>query len=125
MLVARRGPTTLGFGAGYSNRKFLLPDGGPDLTVADGSHDQSFYAQAFAAQALSPDSGIDFNANAALYDSGVAGADSVYTLGASTGYFHRFGNLGASATVGVYGYDSKAVETQVEAQARLALRYGF
>lgn len=125
VLVARRGPTTLGFGAGYSNRKFLLPDAGPNLTVQDNSHDQNYYAQAFASQALSPTSGIDFNANASVFDSGVPGSDTVYTLGASTGYFQRFGNLGASATVGVYGYDSKAVESSIQAQARLGLRYGF
>jgi hypothetical protein len=125
VMIARRGGTSFGFGGGYSNRKFLVPDTGPNLTVTDNSRDQSAYLQAFASQALSPNSGVDFNANAQWFNSGVPGADNVYTVGASGGYYHRFGNLGASASVGVTGYDSKSIDAQVAAQARLGLRYGF
>lgn len=125
VMIARRGPTAFGVGAGYANRKFLLPDAGPNLTVVDAANDQSVYVQAFASQALSPNSGIDLNANAAWYTSGVPGAEDVYTVAASGGYYHRFGNLGASASVGVTGYDSKSIDAQIAAQARLGLRYGF
>lgn len=125
VLIARRGPTTLGFGAGYANRKFLLPSGGPNLVITDGSRDQSGYAQFFASEQLSANDGIDFNANAGVYDSGIAGADTVYSGGASAGYYRRMGNLGATATVGMYAFDSKSIQAQVDAQARLGLRYGF
>ena len=125
VVAMRRGRTQLGFGAGYANRKFLVPDAGPDLVITDGMRDQSWYGQAFASRELSPNSGIDINGFANVYDSGIPGSSTVYSAGASTGYYHRFGNLGATATVGIYGYDSKAIEAQVEAQARLGLRYGF
>lgn len=125
VLVAARGGTRMGFGLGYANRKYLLPTGGPNLTVINGNRDESYYAQAFASQQLSLNSGVDVNAFANLYDSGVAGSEPVYSLGASTGYYYRVGNLGATATVGLFGYDSKAFAAQVEAQARLGLRYGF
>lgn len=125
VLAAQRGRNRFGFGLGYANRKFLVPDAGPNLVITDGTRDESWYAQAFAARELSANSGIDLNAFANVYDSGIAGSDPVYSLGASTGYYHRFGNLGATATVGIYGYDSASIEAQVEAQARLGLRYGF
>lgn len=125
VLSARHGPTTFGLGAGYANRRFLLPDGGPNLTVVNNANDESVYVQAFASQALSPDSGIDLNLRGTMFDSEIAGAVPVYSVGASGGYYHRFGNLGATATVGMYGYDSKAIAAQVQAQARLGLRYGF
>ncbi len=124
-LVAKRGPTTLGFGAGYSNRKFLVPGAGPNLTIQNGDTDQSVYAQAFWAQAFSPNNGVDVNVNAQVFDPGVAGSEVIYTMATSAGYYHRFGNLGASASVGVSGFDSKATDAQVQAQARLGLRYGF
>ncbi len=125
VLIARRGPTTLGFGAGYANRKFLLPDAGPNLVITDGSKDQSGYTQFFASEALSANDGIDFNANAAVYDSGIPGADTVYSGSVSAGYYRRMGNLGATATVGMYAFDSKSIQAQANAQARLGLRYGF
>lgn len=125
VLVARRGRTQLGLGLGYANRKFLVPDAGPDLVVVNGTRDQSYYVQAFAGRQLSASSGIDINGFADVFDSGIPGSSTVYSAGASTGYYHRFGNLGATATVGIYGYDSSAIEAQVEAQARLGLRYGF
>lgn len=125
VLLARRGPTTFGVGAGYANRKFLVPTGGPDLVVANGQRDESYYAQVFWAQAFSPVNGVNLNSNVSLYDPGIPGAPTVYSLGTSAGYYHRFGNLGASASVGLYGFDSKAIDAQVQAQARLGLRYGF
>lgn len=124
-LVARNGPTTFGFGAGYANRRFLLPDVGPSLTIADNSNDQSAYAQFFAAQQLGPDSGVDLNLSGQYFNSGIAGAEDVYSLGGSAGYHHRFGNLGASASVGLYSFDSKSIDAQVQALGRLGLRYGF
>lgn len=125
VLAVVRGRTQYGFGAGYSNRKFLVPEGAPNLIVTDGTTDQSYYMQAFAAQQLGPTSGIDVNANFNIFDSGIPGSDTVYAFGASAGYYQRFGNLGAGASVGLYGYDTRAIEAQLEAQARLGLRYGF
>lgn len=124
-MVTRHGATTIGLGAGYANRKYLVPTGGPNLVIVNGTEDQSAYIQAFGSRALSPNNGIDLNASAGLFDSGIAGAPTVYSLGASGGYYHRFGNLGASASVGVYSFDSSAIDAQVQAQGRVALRYGF
>lgn len=125
VLVARQGPTTLGFGAGYANRRFLLPNGGPNLVQVNGQADQSFYAQAFAARQLDANSGIDANLSANVYDSGIANADTVYSFGASGSYYRRFGRLGATASLGIFGFDSAAIQQQVDAQARVGLRYGF
>lgn len=125
VIVAARGPTTFGFGAGYSNRKFLVPDLAPGLQVLNGANDESYYAQAFASQKLDANSGIDGNLYANHFDSGVAGAAGVYSAGASGSYYRRWGRLGATASLGLYGFDTEASEAQLSALARLGIRYGF
>ena len=73
-----------------------------------------------------PNSGVDFNANARMFDSGVAGADtSLYGGRVGRVFPHASAIWAPALRSGVTGYDSKAVDAQVAAQARLGLRYGF
>jgi hypothetical protein len=123
-----RGRTSLGFGAGYANRKLYTPDTTPDITIY-GTEDQSAYAQAFWSRALTRRSTLDANLFANWYSSGITGGlggtGDVWGGGATGSYSLNFGHLGTVASLGVYGYDQADLDTQWSAQALLGARYTF
>ena len=119
-----RGRTSLGFGAGYANRKLYTPDATPGITIY-GIEDQSAYAQAYWSRALTRRSTLDANLFANWYSSGIAGSDDVFGGGATGSYSLNFGHLGTVASLGVYGYDQADLDTQWSAQALLGARYTF
>lgn len=124
IFTASRGRTTLGFGAGYANRKFLVRDTGPD-TLLSGVTDQSWYAQAFWSYAM-PDGGqVDLSVDGSYYDPGLALAGDVVAAGLTGSYGRSFGRLGATASAGVYYFDQDGFASDLVAQALLGLRYGF
>ena len=119
-----RGPTSMGFGAGYSNRKLYAPDAAPGITVF-GTDDESYYAQLFWSRALSAVSRVDLSLFENYYESGLPGADGVFSASGQASYNHQFGRLSALAAIGVYTFDQERFESQWSAQALLGARYTF
>lgn len=124
VISAARGRTTMGFGAGYANRRFHAPPTQPGITYT-GIEDQSAYAQAFWSRALTRVSGVDASLYGNWYASGLPGSADVYGAGANGTYTHNFGRLGTVASLGLYAFDADAIETQWSAQALLGARYTF
>ncbi len=124
VLSATRGRSTFGGGIGYANRKLFAPDVAPGAVIA-GVDDQSYYGQLFYRRALSPVSAVDANLFVNYYDSGVAGAQAVVSYGATGSYSHAFGRLTTTGSLGVYAFDTAAVQTTWSAQALVAARYSF
>ena len=124
VISTRQGRTAYGFGAGYANRRLNVPQLAPG-TVAYGITDESYYAQLFWSRALSRVSQVDANLFANYYESGLPGADGVFSLGATGTYSHQFGRLGTVASLGVYTFDQERFESQWSAQALLGARYTF
>ncbi len=124
VVSATRGRTTYGGGVGYANRKLFSPDR-PGVTVY-GIEDESYYAQAFFTRALTPVSGINLQAFADYYEPGFPGSDDVLSTGATASYYHDFGRLGTTASVGIYSFRvGDGVETALRGQALLGARYSF
>ncbi|WP_419807276.1 hypothetical protein [Sphingomonas sp.] len=124
VVSATRGRTTIGGGVGYANRKLFSPDR-PGVTVY-GIEDESYYAQLFFTRALSPVSGVTAQAFADYYEPGFAGSDDVLSTGATASYYHNFGRLGTSASVGIYSFRvGDGVDTALRGQALLGARYTF
>ena len=124
VVSATRGRTTFGGGLGYANRKLFAPNR-PGVTIY-GLEDDSYYAQAFFAQSLTPVSGFNVQAFADLYDPGFPGADDVLSAGATASYFHQFGRLSTTASLGLYSFRvGDGVETAWRGQALLGARYTF
>jgi hypothetical protein len=131
VLVATRGRTTWGAGLGYSNRKLFAPRAAPGLVVS-GLEDESYYGQLFFARSLSQVSGVNANAFANYYTSGVSsgigtgdGDDGVWSYGATGSYYHNFGRLGTTASVGLYSFKVGDFDSDWSAQALLGARYQF
>lgn len=112
-----------GVGLGYEQRKYLAPTG-TGYTV-NGLKDQTYYAQATLGRRLSSRSSVDASLYGTLYDPGILGASDVLSTGAQAGYHHSFGRLSASASAGIYHFDSEAVPAEVNASAQVGLRYSF
>jgi hypothetical protein len=124
VVVFSRGSNRFGFGGGYSRRSFIAPDVGTG-SIINGTSDETFYAQLFASRAIGRNSDLSANAYASYFDSGLAGSEGVLGWGANAIYTQRFGGLGATAALGVYGFDANGSESDVAAQALVGLRYGF
>ena len=74
---------------------------------------------------LSAQSGIDANAFLNYYDPALASADGTWSYGATGSYFHNFGRVSTSASVGLYAFKVGDFDTDVSASAQLAARYTF
>ncbi|MEO5868009.1 MAG: hypothetical protein ABIS14_12615 [Sphingomonas sp.] len=112
-----------GGGIGYSQRRFYSP-GGTGFTI-DGVTDRSVYADAFGSLALTRQSGISTDLFVNYYESGIAAASSVTSVGATGSYYHNFGHLGATASLGIYSFSQKDIDNQVSGQAQVGMRYQF
>ena len=123
VISANRGPLSFGVGAGYAQRRFYAP-ASAGFTV-NGTKDQSFYVDGFMNAALTRRSGISANVFGNYYDSGVAGAKSVTSVGATGLYYLNFGRLGTSASLGVYSFSQDGLSDQVSGQAQVGMRYQF
>ena len=121
---ARRGPWSLGIGAGYAQRRYLAPTG--LFFTVDHVTDDSFMLQVTADRRLTARSGIDFALYADWYDSGIAGAPGVTALGATTAYYRSIGEqLRAQAALGLYSFDREGSEARISGQALIGVRYDF
>lgn len=124
VLSAERGRNTFGIGAGYANRKLYAPRNGSGI-VTYGLDDQSAYGQAFFSRRLTENSGIDTNAFVDWYNSDYA-ADDIWSVGATASYYHNFGRLQTTATLGIYQFDTgSALGKALSAQAMISARYTF
>lgn len=124
VLSASQGRTTFGGGAGYANRKLYAPDATPGITVS-GLDDESYYAQLFYRRTVSPVAAVDATLFVNYYDPGALGANGIWSYGGTGSYARAFGRLTTTASIGVYGFDTDAVDTQWSAQALVAARYSF
>lgn len=123
VVSVNRGLSTYGLGAGYANRELFAPNV-PLGALVYGQHDQSAYGQFFWGRQLSRVSGLQTNIFVDWYRSGASEID-VWSYGATTSYYHNFGRLGTTATLGVYDFKQEDVRSQISAQAQLAARYTF
>lgn len=122
-ISVNRGLTTYGVGFGYENRKLFAPNV-PLGALAFGNEDQSAYGQIFWSRQLSRVSGVQANLFADWYRPGGDPID-VWSYGATASYYHNFGRLGTTASVGIYDFKQGDVRSQIAANATLAARYTF
>ncbi len=118
-----RGLSTYGFGAGYANRELYAPNV-PLGALVYGQHDESAYGQFFWSRPLSRVSGIQANAFVDWYHSGTSVIE-VWSYGATASYYHNFGRLGTTASIGIYDFQQGDLRSQVSATAQVAARYTF
>jgi hypothetical protein len=121
--VLNRGGTRIGVGGGYARRTFIAPAsvGGVSL---NGTSDESIYAQLFSSSDIGRSGSLSTSIFASYYDSDLAAADGVLGWGANTAYTHMFGPLGATASLGLFGFERDG-DSSASAQALVGLRYGF
>jgi hypothetical protein len=122
VLALNAGPTSFGLGAGYANRRYLVPAGS---SVLAGTSDETYFAQLYASQQLDPRSTLTGNLYANYFLSGIAGSPAVLGAGANGSYIRSFGALSATASLGIYTFDVEGQNSNTSAQALLGLRYGF
>jgi len=120
VLSMNAGPTTLGLGLGYANRRYLVPPG----VIVAGTSDDNWYGQLFASHMLDSVSSLSGNVYANYYESNLPGAPGVFGAGANGSYYRSFGALSAMATLGISTFDTEGVGS-TSAQALLGVRYGF
>ncbi|WP_174285431.1 hypothetical protein [Sphingomonas bacterium] len=124
VLSAKRGLSTYGFAAGYTNRELYAPNV-PSGIVVYGEEDQSYYGQLFYGRALSRVSGINANAFLNYYTSDLPGSAGTISYGATAAYYHYFGRLGTTASLGVYNAKTEGQPSDPSLQALLGARYQF
>lgn len=122
VLALNAGPTSFGFGAGYANRRYLVPAGS---SVLAGISDDTWFAQFYASQQLDARSTLSGNVYANYFLSGIPGSPAVLGAGANGSYLRNFGPLSATASLGIYTFDVERQNSTTSAQALLGLRYGF
>ena len=118
-----RGLSTYGFGAGYVNRELFAPNI-PLGALVYGEHDQSAYGQFFWGRQLTRASGVQVNLFTDWYNAGTTPID-VWSYGASASYYHNFGRLGTTATLGIYDFKQGDLRSQLSGQAQVGARYTF
>jgi len=124
VLSVNRGLNTFGVGVGYANRELYQPNYVPGVRLY-GLDDESYYGQLFYGRQLSQVDGVQANLFINYYDPAIVSADGTWGYGATASYYRNFGQLGTTATVGLYGYDQGDLRSQLSAQALLGARYTF
>jgi hypothetical protein len=123
--VLNRGSTRIGIGGGYGRRTFIAPQAVGGVSI-DGTSDESVYAQLFASGDVGRNGSISTSVFGSYYTSDLAGAEGILGWGANTAYTHMFGPLGATASLGLFGFDREGdANASAQAQALVGLRYGF
>lgn len=123
--VLNRGGTRIGMGGGYARRTFLTPQSVGGVSI-DGTSDESVFGQLFASSDVGRNGQVSTSVFASWYNSDLAGAQGILGYGANTAYTHSFGPLGATASLGLFGFDREGDNNaSAQAQALVGLRYGF
>jgi hypothetical protein len=123
VIGVNRGPIGFGAGIGYANRRFYSPRGTRYSIL--GVTDESYYAQAYFNAALDRNSGVNADIYANYYESGIGAQPGVYSVGATGLYYHNFGRIGTSASLGIYNFSQEGFDDQTSAQAQVGVRYSF
>jgi hypothetical protein len=124
MLSGSRGPWDLQIGGGYARRKYLAADTG--IYSLAGVTDQSVTVEASLGRHLTRSSGIEFDAYADWYDSGIIGNDPLFSTGATGTYYRSFllDRLQAEASLGIYTTDD-GTDTNAVGTALVGMSYTF
>ena len=119
----RRGPWGWGLGAGYSQRKFITPQG--EMVLVRGSRDENWYGNASMSYAFSDRDSMDVFAYLNYFDAS-GGRPDVLNYGAFTSYYKGLSRrLSASASLGLDGVQADDFETVISAMGQVGLRYSF
>ncbi len=119
----QRGPWGWGFGAGYSQRKFVTPEG--DVILVRGSKDQNWYATTTLNRQLGSQASWEVAAYFNYFDASGNRLD-VANYGAFTSYYRNLGRrLSASASVGVDASKADDLDSIINALGQVGLRYSF
>jgi hypothetical protein len=124
VISAQRGVHRFGAGAGYSNRRIHTGDLPPGVSVF-GVEDESVYASAFYSRSLTDVSGFDVQTFLNYYNAVGGQDDEVLATGAVGSYFHSFGRLQTTASLGLYAFQVGDFDDDLTAQALLGARYTF
>jgi hypothetical protein len=124
LLSGGRGPYEYGVGAGYSNRRYYAPPG-PDFALS-GVTDHSFTLSGNVGRRLTRTSGVNLDAYAAWYDSGIAGSQGSFGGGVMGNYYRSLmgDRLQANLSAGVYTVQSGPFDSTVGSIV-FGLTYGF
>jgi len=119
-----RGVWNFGLGAVYSNRRYYAPPGADFLL--HNVTDQSLTVDARLGRRLTRQSGIDFDAFAGWYDSGLAGRGDGTSAGATASYYRAlFGDrIQGTVQAGVYTSHARDFD-RTYGSVLFGLRYGF
>ncbi|HEX6376022.1 MAG TPA: hypothetical protein VFZ91_09915 [Allosphingosinicella sp.] len=121
---AARGPWSMGLGAGYANRKYLAPDS--SVFALHGVTDQSFNLQGNIGRRLTRSSGVDLDAYAAWYDSGLAGSGASFGAGLTGRYYRNIFRERLQAQIAAGLYTTQAGDFDASYGSILVgLRYTF
>ena len=121
---ASRGVWSMGLGAGYANRKYLAPDS--TLFALHGITDQSFSLSGNLGRKLSRTSGIDLDAYASWFDTGLADTDSSFGAGLTGRYYRNIFQDRLQAQISAGLYTTQAGEFDASYGSILVgLRYTF
>jgi uncharacterized protein (PEP-CTERM system associated) len=121
---ASRGPWTMGLGAGYANRKYLAPDS--NVFALHGVTDQSFSLQGSLGRRLTRTSGIDLDAYASWFDTGLVDTDNSFAAGVTGRYYRNIFRDRLQAQVAAGLYTTQAGEFDASYGSILfGLRYTF
>jgi hypothetical protein len=119
-----RGPWSFGLGATYANRRYFAPPG--PAFVLHGVTDQSFTLNGTVGRRFTRTSGVDLDAYAAWYDSGIKGANGAFSTGVSANYYRSIWgeHVQANAAAGVYTTHSGDFDSTI-GSILFGLRYTF
>jgi len=125
ILSGERGLWSYNLGAGYAHRKYRAPRITGVVTLDD-VVDEAFTVQAGLGRRLTPSSGIDLDAYATWYDTGLTGVDSSFGSGVTASYYRRFllDRLRAQAALGLYTVNSGPLDSSY-VSGLVGLRYTF
>jgi len=89
------------------------------------TRDESYYVQGFGQWALDSRSSVSADLYANYFASGIEGGLDAWGGGAQGGYYRSFGRAYGSLTAGVYGFDVERSQSDLIAQALLAVGFRF
>ncbi|MEK7342393.1 MAG: hypothetical protein AABZ73_01060 [Pseudomonadota bacterium] len=119
----RRGPWGFGLGGGYSQRKFITPEG--QTVLIRGSRDENWYGNGSLTYTINDRDSIDLVTYMNYFDAS-GGRPDVLNYGAFTSYYKGISRrLSASASLGLDGVDADDLDTIISAMGQVGLRYSF
>lgn len=119
----QRGRWGWGLGAGYSQRKFITPNG--QTVLIRGSRDENWFGNASATYTISSSDSIDLVGYANYFDASGDRPD-VLNYGAFSTYNKGLSRrLSASASLGLDSVKAEDFDTIISAMGQVGLRYAF